>query len=237
MMSSRHPSGPAGIDREMFEARRSELGRQLHEHLLFNALNSISAELHSDPRAADRMICRLSEFLRSSLRLSVLPSIALEDELEHVACYLGVERIRFGSRVELVVDCPEALAGLAVPPAILQPLVENAIHHGVARSIEPVTITVQARREGDRLAIHVLDDARPMSAQGRTPGSGGVGLANVRARLYESFGDDAKLTTQRLLPCGYESAIELPARRQVERPKDRTKRKTAGVAPWQTRAA
>lgn len=237
MMSSRHPSGPAGLDREITEARRSELGRQLHEHLLFNALNSISAELHSDPRSADRMICRLSDFLRSSLCLSALPSISLEAEMEHASRYVEVERIRFGSRVALVVDCPDALGALAVPPAILQPLVENAIHHGVARSTDAVTITLRARRDGDRLLLAVVDDARPIAQPSRSPGVGGVGLANVRARLDESFGEAARLDIQRLLPCGFESAIELPARHQVERPTERTKRKTAGAAPWQTRAA
>lgn len=236
-MSSRHPSGPAGLDRGHSESRRSELGRQLHEHLLFNALNSISAELHTDPRSADRMICRLSDFLRSSLRLAALPSISLESEIEHATRYLEVERIRFGSRVDLVIDCPQALGDLAVPPAILQPLVENAIHHGVARSTDPVTITLRARRENGRLRLAVVDDARPISQSSGSTESGGVGLANVRARLYESFGDDARLDTQRLLPCGFESAIEMPARDQAGRPNDRTKHETAGAAPWQTQAA
>jgi hypothetical protein len=196
---------------ELSRAKLQMLRYQLQPHFLFNALNSISAEVYEDAGRADRMICSLSEFLRRSLDPEDASEIELERELELVRGYLDVERFRFGSRLALELRVEPALARALVPPLLLQPLVENAVRHGVARSLEPVRIAVAAERAGGELVLRVADDARPVEASARRVG-GGLGIANSRRRLHQLYGAAASLAARPLDGRGFEVVVRLPYR-------------------------
>ena len=225
------------LARELRVARLDLLRAQLEPHFLFNALNSISAEVQSDPAAADRMICSLSDFLRGTLTMNGAAEVALEQELEQVARYAAVERIRFGARLELRVVADPAARRHLVPPLILQPLVENAVRHGVARSLKPVRIEIRAECRGGTLRIAVLDDAEtPAAGPSRVVGSG-VGLSNVRGRLSQLYGDAAGLVTRRREERGFEAVVELPARTGEDVGAAEPLRRARRGRRWRRRAA
>ena len=172
-------------------ARQAELEAfkaQIDPHFLFNCLNSISSLCGSDPDAARQTTLRLAEFLRSSLELGSRDLIPLERELELVSAYLDVERARFGDRLELerTVD-PEGLEH-PVPALLLQPLLENALKHGVAHRVESTRVELRGWRVGGRLRLAVTNACDP--DRPRRSGTG-IGLANVRGRLELLYGDDA----------------------------------------------
>ena len=177
------------------DAELRALRAQIDPHFLFNSLNSISALTGSDAPGARRMCLLLGEFLRHTLDVSARQRIPLADELALAERYLQIEQVRFGSRlrVERRVDV-EASACL-VPPLILQPLVENAVTHGIARMVEGGLIRLEVSRTSSRLAIAIENpcDAEPGSAAARP---GGMGLDNVRNRLDAMFGREARLDTR-----------------------------------------
>lgn len=168
----------ARLQARFAEAQHMALRMQLQPHFLFNTLNSVSALVHSDPEAADRMIGRLGDFLRMSLDAPPDQEVSLRKELAFIEAYLSIERIRFGERLKVVQDIPPDLSSAKVPAFILQPLVENALKHGLADRPEGGTLTLRARREDGRLVLEVQDDG-----EGFRPGREGTGLSNVRARL------------------------------------------------------
>ena len=181
---------------------------QIHPHFLFNTLNTLSGLVATGRSAsAERMILDLSAFLRHTLTTSPREFVSLQDELEVQRMYLAIEAVRFMDRLRVVyaIDS-ECVAGL-VPALILQPLVENAIKHGLGDSEEPVTITIGASRRSDVLEVWVKDERRepsPCSTTGLQ-----IGLANVRERLAALFGDRAKLHTGQE-GSGWLSRISLP---------------------------
>ena len=162
------------------EAELRALRAQLNPHFLFNSLNSISALAAPDPEAARRMCQLLGDFLRQSLSLGGRERVSLDEELGLAERYLAIERVRFGARlgVDKRVD-PAALRCL-VPPLLLQPLVENAVKHGVADRVEGGTIRIEAHRHGDALVVEVENPRDPEAPPRRGQG---LGLDNVRARL------------------------------------------------------
>ena len=176
------------------EAELRALRAQLNPHFLFNSLNSINALVGSDPEAARRMCEGLGDFLRRTLALGSRDAVSLGEELALVERYLGIEQVRFGERlrVERAVD-PDA-AACQVPPLLLQPLVENAIKHGIQDCLDGGAIRIEARREGGLLRVVVenpVDDEAP-SRRGE-----GVGLENVRRRLEVFGARDAHLNSVR----------------------------------------
>ena len=172
------------------EAELRSLRAQIDPHFLFNSLNSISALTASDPPSARRMCVLLGEFLRESLAVGSGDRITVARELRLVEGFLAVERIRFGDRLRVEISAGEAADSL-VPPLVLQPIVENAITHGVAHVVDGGTVRVSASRSGGVLSLVVEN---PCDAD-RPKGTGaGVGLANVRARLRALHGPDARLT-------------------------------------------
>ncbi|MEP0773143.1 MAG: histidine kinase [Acidobacteriota bacterium] len=178
-------------------ARQAELDAlraQLDPHFLFNALNSISSLASSEPEAAREMCVRLASFLRGSLRLAGPRTIPLRDELSLARDYLAVEQARFGARLHVHLDVNDAALDVAVPPLVLQPLVENAVTHGIAQQLEGGTIRIEGRRHGDHLTL-VVENPCPEDGSGQ--GGLGVGLANVRRRLAAAFGENAHLTARR----------------------------------------
>jgi hypothetical protein len=171
------------------EAELRALRAQIDPHFLFNSLQSISALTGADPAAARRMCLLLAEFLRESLALGSLDRITLARELKLVEGFLAVERVRFGDRLAVEVNAGGAGECL-LPPLLLQPLVENAVTHGIAHVLDGGTIRVTASRTADELTVVVENPCDPARPRGR---GAGVGLANVRARLAAVHGQEASL--------------------------------------------
>ena len=180
----------AEIEARLGEARLQLLRAQLRPHFLFNALNAISELVHEDPDSADRMIGRLSELLRATLRTADRQTVALDDELDLVGHYLFIQQARFGDRLSIRIDVPSGCRRAMVPHLILQPLVENAIQHGLAPRAAGGTIQITAAAQGGTLRITVADDGVGMPAS--MPPEG-IGLGNTRARLNSIYGDAASL--------------------------------------------
>lgn len=170
------------------EAELRALKAQIDPHFLFNALNTVSALIGSDPAAARRMTILLAEFLRRSLRLGSREEIPLGEELAHASSYLAVERARFGDRLRIEEHVDEACLRCRVPSLILQPLVENAVRHGIAQLLEGGAIRIEARRSEGLLHLAVEN---PCDPDHRPPRGEGVGLANVAARLRALHGRQA----------------------------------------------
>jgi LytS/YehU family sensor histidine kinase len=177
------------------QAQLAALRYQLNPHFLFNSLNSISALIVTGRnKDAESMTNRLSAFLRSSLNANPTELIPLDEELSLTEEYLDIESVRFGERLSISIDCVESACDALVPSFLVQPLVENAVKHAVARSSAPVEIQIIARMEGDTLSVEVANGLVPENADELPePGNAGVGLANVRHRLEAVFGKSATL--------------------------------------------
>jgi two-component system sensor histidine kinase AlgZ len=188
------------------EAELRALRAQIDPHFLFNSLQSISALTTADPAAARRMCLLLADFLRETLAVGSRDRIPLSGELTLAQKFLSVEQVRFGKRLTVAVHADGA-ERCAVPPLMLQPLVENAVTHGIAHLLEGGTIAITARRQGSLLSIAVENPCDP----DRPPGRGaGVGLANVRERLRARYGSEASVHAEDAGGC-YRVRIELPA--------------------------
>lgn len=170
------------------EAELRAVQAQLDPHFLFNALNSVSALVGSDPDRARQMCRVVAEFLRDILRLRAEPAIPLAKELELVERYLEIECTRFGDRLEIAREIDDGLSEIAVPPLLLQPLVENAIKHGISQLVDGGTVRLVARRAGNALRLEVWNPAEGAGLPARREG---VGLASVRARLAAAYGESA----------------------------------------------
>jgi two-component system, LytTR family, sensor kinase len=191
------------------EARFQALKMQLHPHFLFNTLNAISALIPQEAQPARRMVARLGDLLRTVLEQEATQEVSLREELEFLEPYLEIEQTRLGDRlsVEFQVE-PEALEA-RVPHLVLQPLVENAIRHGVAPRSRPGVVTIAAAVEGGSLILHVRNTGG--EARERFPREpGGRGLANVRSRLEHLYGVDQQLTAGPAGPDGWDTTIRIP---------------------------
>ena len=177
------------------EAELAALKAQIQPHFLFNSLNSISSLAGSDPPRAQEMCVRLSEFLRKSLAVGETRSIAMGDELALSRAYLSVEEMRYGPRLVFEEDLDERSGRCLVPPLLLQPLVENAIRHGIATCVEGGTVRLAVRFAAGRLRILVENPYDPESPA-RT--GVGLGLANVRQRLAARYGGEALFAAKKL---------------------------------------
>jgi two-component system, LytTR family, sensor histidine kinase AlgZ len=170
------------------EAELKMLKAQLDPHFLFNSLNSISSLCGSSPSSARTLTTLLAEYLRKSLRIGSADSITLSEELELASSYLAIERIRFGPRLEFEQRIEEGVRSYRVPPLLLQPLVENAVTHGVGNLIEGGVVKIEATAKNDQLRISVenpCDPDRPSSRRGE-----GIGLSNTKRRV-ETFYEGA----------------------------------------------
>ncbi len=176
------------------EAELRALRAQLNPHFLFNSLNSIASLVGSDPEGARRMCERLGDFLRRTLALGARDAVTLGEELELVDRYLAIEQVRFGARLGFDRRIGPGAAECAVPPLLLQPLVENAVKHGVADRVDGGTIVVEAAREGGRLLIVVEN---PLDEEAPSRRGSGLGLENVRRRLDAHGAREARLDAVR----------------------------------------
>ena len=190
-------------------ARMLALRYQLNPHFLFNALNSVTAlVIDGEDAPARRMLKGLSSFLQRGLTENPFDMVPLTKEVEHQIEYLSIEMERFADRLKLDVSVAPEVENAQVPGFILQPLIENAVKHGVSNSSEPVTLSIHAQRDGDDLVIAVAEDSLTR-ANGRCVGMG-IGLDNVRARLFEHYRDRASFKSGPSEARGFASEIRLP---------------------------
>jgi two-component system LytT family sensor kinase len=178
----------AQLETRLAEAQLQALQRQLHPHFLFNALHTISALIHRDADAADAMLARLSDLLRITLDRIGTQQVTLEEELDFVQKYLDIEHARFGDRLHITVDVEPVTLDASVPNLLLQPLVENAVRHGITQKVAGGQIDIIARREGDELRLIVRDNGYGVLADKLDAFNTGLGLTNTRSRLEHLYG-------------------------------------------------
>ncbi|MFM2068741.1 MAG: hypothetical protein RLZZ584_3650 [Pseudomonadota bacterium] len=200
--------------RQALESQLGLLQSQLEPHMLFNTLANLRVLIGLDPARAQAMLDHLIGFLRVTLAASRVPRHPLAAEFARLGDYLALMAIRMGERLQVQLDLPAELADIAVPPLLLQPLVENSIRHGLEPQVEGGLIHVSARREGGLLVLQVRDSGvglhQAAAARGTQP-AGGFGLAQVRERLAALFGADARLVLQdHAGGAGTVARIELP---------------------------
>lgn len=183
----------ANLEARLVEARLRTLEAELHPHFLFNTLHAISTLIHSNPDAADRMLSRLSDLLRLTFDRSGAPRVTLQEELEFLQKYLEIEQTRFQDRLSVRFDIDPDTFDAEVPRLILQPLVENAIKHGVSLRAGPGLVQIAAHRRDDMLWLEVRDNGVGLSASARARLDAGVGLSNTRDRLTCLYGDACRL--------------------------------------------
>ena len=203
----------AALQTELVEARLETLRMQLNPHFLFNTLHTISALIHEHPEMADRMVARLSELLRTALARGEDLETPLREEAAFLKKYLEIEQTRFADRLTVRLSIEPETEDYLVPSLILQPLVENAIRHGVEQREEHGTIEVGARRVADRIELRIADDGPGLSPNARPTGRRGIGVANTRSRLDHMYGSHHDFELRPRLGGGIEAIISIPARK------------------------
>ncbi|HWE49795.1 MAG TPA: histidine kinase [Bryobacteraceae bacterium] len=200
----------ARLQTELARAQLQALKMQLHPHFLFNTLHTISALVHEDPERAEHTIVRLSELLRLFLANSMIHEVPLSEELRILDLYLEIERTRFEDRLSVHIDVPAELRAAMVPNLVLQPLVENAIRHGVGKRSSPGWISVAAEKYGGTLVLRVTDNGEGLNkAPGSRPESG-FGLSITRGRLESLYGPHQSLVLRNIQTGGAEARITMP---------------------------
>ena len=201
----------AELEARLTSAKLQALRMQINPHFLFNTLNSIAALVYVNPRAADEMLGDLSELLRRSLDSMEEQEVPLAQELEFIGAYISIEQKRFGERLRVEQSVPDELRKALVPALILQPLVENAIRHGIEPRRGPGLISIEAKQEDNHLHLIVRDNGRGLpGADLNGSARHGVGLANTRARLQGLYGQDQSFSFGRAEPQGCRVEIHLP---------------------------
>ncbi len=198
------------LERRLVEARLQSLRAQIHPHFLFNALNTISACTEASPQAARRLMGQLGNLLRASLTHAARPMVTLGEELTFLDDYLAIESARFEDRMTVRVHVDGDLLDIRVPGFLLQPIVENAIRHGIAPRLAGGDVEVSATRAGSTLTLRVRDNGVGLPAGWRLARDGGVGLKNVNARLEHLYGAAATFRVEPAAGGGVEVRIDLP---------------------------
>ncbi len=202
------------LEASLATARLDTLRLQINPHFLFNTLNAISSLIHTRPDTADEMTGSLSELLRASLHGSGAHEVTLREELETLRLFTDIERTRFGERVAFNEDIAPDTLTVAVPSLMLQPMVENAIRHGLEPRTQNGTVTVSAHREDGQLVLRVSDDGVGYAEKESAThdGPGGIGLTNTRDRLRALYGDAQSLTIAPGAAGGTVVTIRIPFR-------------------------
>ena len=201
------------LEKNFSEARLNALRMQLDPHFLFNALNTISSQVERDPKLARRMIEHLGDLLRLSLESKGRQEVPLAEEMAFLEHYVAIQKIRFGEHLRIETQIAPEVKYASVPCLFVQPLVENAIRHGISRRASGGTVIVSAQREGTRLGIRVLDDGVGLPAGWTLENSSGTGLSVTRQRVAGLFPDgEASFAVNRRARGGTEVEILLPLR-------------------------
>ncbi|MBK6981914.1 MAG: histidine kinase [Betaproteobacteria bacterium] len=206
----------AQLEKNVLEARLALMQAQVEPHFLFNTLANVQHLVETDPASASGMLESLIQYLRAALPQMREDATTVGREVDMARAFLDIHRIRMGSRLEYVLEVPDAVRGRPFPPMMLISLVENAIKHGVDPCCECGTVTIRAAEEGGRLRVSVADTGEGISVKQGT----GVGLSNIRERLKTLYGAGARLVIEENAPRGVVAAIEvdLPAQPPVASP-------------------
>jgi two-component system LytT family sensor kinase len=200
------------LETKLATAQLHALKMQLHPHFLFNTLHSISELVHSDPNRAETMIVRLSEFLRMTLEHVGHPEVTLREEIDFLERYLHIEKMRFEDRLTLDISIDPASLDAKVPNLLLQPIIENALRHGISHKQNGGLLRISSKREGDTLTMQVFDNGPGPQAQPHGQFREGVGLNNTRSRLQRLYGGEHKIAFKKIPDCGFEVTIQIPYR-------------------------
>lgn len=200
------------LESRLTQANLRALKMQLQPHFLFNTLNAISSLIPEDPKAADDMVVSLSQFLRTTLDVSAQNEISLGEELAFVDCYLDIQQARFTDRLRIRREVDPDTYDALIPPLILQPLIENAIRHGIEARETGGTVAVRAFRHGPSLQVEIVDDGEGFRGGQLLKAGTGIGLSNTKARLQELYGDQHHFSLTANQPSGACVRIEIPFR-------------------------
>ncbi len=201
----------ARLEMQLSAARLESLRGQLQPHFLFNTLNTAVGLVHEDPEGTEEILLRLSQLLRASLGDLHTNEVPLRKEMEFIDCYIGIQQRRFGERLCVEQQIERRLLDCAVPSLILQPLVENAIRHGVGTHKEKDKVTIKAFLDDGRLVLEVCNFGSTLNDAPERLLSRGVGLANTRARLQELYGAGQSMQLSNLEPRGVSVRLAFPA--------------------------
>jgi signal transduction histidine kinase len=192
------------------DAELTAIKAQLRPHFLFNALNSILALMEHDPAEARQMLLRLSSLLHSVFDRLDEPLVTLDRELEIVRDYLDIERIRFGDRMSFSIDADAVAKAVPVPPFLLQPIVENAVRHGIEPFARPGSVRVTGRLDGERLRLSVVDSGPGINGAGIAGHGHGRGMALTLRRLQTVYGSDGATLSTGRDAAGFNVTLDLP---------------------------
>ncbi len=209
MEAAQEKARAESVARQAMQAQLQLLQAQIEPHMLFNTLANLQGLISFDPERAQLLLDQLIQYLRATLSSSRAGSTTLEQEFSLMQAYLGLMSTRMGARLRFTLDLPEALRDIKVPPMLLQPLVENAIQHGLEPKIEGGHIHVQASTDGGVLILTVADDGLGLDHPGQTKGTH-LGVANIRERLRGMHGDAASLSLAANHPAGVVARLTLP---------------------------
>ncbi|MGH9766914.1 MAG: sensor histidine kinase [Blastocatellia bacterium] len=207
-----HELKASQLEAQLAQAQLQALKMQLHPHFLFNTLHAISSLMRRDVEAAERMITRLSDLLRLTLENVGAQETSLRQELEFLERYLEIEQTRFRDRLQVKMEIEPETLDARVPNLILQPLVENAVRHGIAPRAAPGLIEISARRKENRLELQIRDDGVGLLDGKRAQIKEGVGLANTRARLEQLYGADYRFDLSNQDKGGLVVSLTIPFR-------------------------
>lgn len=200
------------LEARLAQAQLEALRMQLHPHFLFNTLNSISVLMGEDVAAARRMLTQLSELLRASLKNVGTQEVALSEELDFLQNYLEIEQTRFQDRLSITMDVEPSVLNARVPNLILQPLVENAIRHGIAPRAQSACIEIRAARENGMVKLQVSDNGPGLNSAASKPFQKGIGLSNTEARLKQLYGANHRFEISDVSGGGLVVVIAIPFR-------------------------
>lgn len=197
----------AELESRLTRVQLDALRAQVHPHFLFNALNALSTLIHRDPAAADRMVLELGDLLRQTLNSDAPVEVSLREELQFVRRYLSIMQTRFGERLRIAYDIEDDALHAYVPHMVLQPLVENALLHGIGKSVDAGELVVRARRVATSLELQVSDDGPGLSGQ---QASERIGLRNTRALLESLYGKEQSLVIRNGSGRGVTVSVTIP---------------------------
>ncbi len=194
-------------EKQAIQTQLKLLQAQIEPHFLFNTLSTVASLMDTDVAAGKAMLTDLTHYLRASLTTTRAAWTTLGGELELVAAYLNILKRRMGRRLQVRIDVPENLKPLPMAPMLIQPLVENAVIHGIDPEIDGGAIEIRVERDAHAVAIAVADTGRGFPED---PRAGGMGIANVRERLFALYGDNGRLRFTENRPQGVRAIIEVP---------------------------
>jgi hypothetical protein len=206
------------LETKLAQTQLQMLRMQVQPHFLFNTLHAISALLHQDVELADRLLASLGELLRKTLRTPGVQEVPLCQELGFLHSYLEIEQARLGPRLSVQLDIDPETMEAQVPTFLLQPLVENAIRHGIAPRSAPGKVEILSRRENNHLHLEVRDNGKGLPPGPIPPWKEGVGLANTRARLYHLYGSEHHFEMSNAPDSGVVIKMTMPFRKEAKRP-------------------